>query len=118
MFKIILGTLVIIFGTFDGIKYHWFAKKIKETKTSRSYSRKGLNVAIMNNFIRIVYGIYIIDWFIILSSLFAALTMIYCWYEIYLFYPYRYRGLISFKRPNIMIYLINSIVPNKLRKRL
>lgn len=118
MFKVILGILVIILGTFDGIKYYWFAKKIKETKTSKSYSRKGLNVAILNDLIRIVYGVVIGDLFIIMSSLFAALTMSYCWWQIYLFYPYRYRNLLNFKKPNLIIYTINSLLPNRIRKRL
>jgi len=117
MIKTILGALVVIFGTFDGIKYYWFAKKIKETKTSCSYSRKGLNVAIANDIIRIIYGIYIIDTYIILSSLFAALTMAYCWYQIYRFYPYKMKRYKN-KRPNIMLYLINSILPNRIRKHL
>ena len=118
MFKLILGYLLIILGTLDGIKYYWFGQKIEKTKSSNAYSRKGLNVAIFNDFIRIIYGIVIMDNYIVVSSILASITMIFCWYKIYQYYPYRKRGLINFRRPSIMKYLINSILPNKIRKHL
>lgn len=117
----ILGILVIIFGILDGIKYYWFAKKIQEVKSSRAYSRKGLNVAIFNDVIRILYGLCIHDWFIILSGMFASVTMMYCWWEIYLYYPYRHypkEKTIRLIRPNIFVYIWNSILPNRFRPKL
>jgi len=118
MLKLFFGVSLIILGTLDGIKYYWFGQKIIKANSSKSYSRKGLNFAILNDIIRILYGIYILDWYIILSSLFASVTMIYCWWQIYLYYPYRYRNLLNFKRPGILLYTINSILPNKIRRRL
>jgi hypothetical protein len=45
-------------------------------------------------------------------------TMCYNFYIVYLFYPYKYRNLLNFKKPCIIIYIINALTPNCKRRRL
>lgn len=120
----IVGIYLTISGLFDAYKYHWQANAIKKIKTARGQSRKFINAAIHNDLVKIVYlslSAYIlkrIDWYLLSSSIIALIFMLECWWTIYLYYPYRYRGLSHFKRPNIFIYIINSLLSNKIRKRL
>jgi len=114
----IFGILLVITSIFDALKYSIQAVKIQKAKSARHMSRKFTNFAIMNDIVKLAYGIAIIDLFIITSSILALICMLHLWYETYLWYPYRYRGLYNFKRPNIFVYFINSVLPNKTRKRL
>ena len=116
--KEIFGVLLIVTSIFDAIKYSLQAAKIRHTQTAKSQSRKFINFAILNDIVKLGYGIVIIDWFIIISSILAIGCMLDLWYTTYIFYPYRYRGLLGFKRPNIFLYLFNSCLPNKIRRRL
>jgi len=116
--KDIFGGLLILTSIFDAIKYSLQARKIQKEKTAKSMSRKFINFALMNDFVKLGYGIIIQDLFIIFSSILALVCMIDLWWQIYWWYPYRYRNLLNFKRPNIILYIINSIVPNKIRKHL
>lgn len=118
MHKEILGIILIVTGLFDAWKYAWQGQKIKQTKTAKGQSRKFLNAAIVNDGVRITYAIVISDIYILLSSLLAMSTMLYCYWITYLYYPFKKRGLINFKRPNVFLYIINSILPNSIRKRL
>jgi len=116
--KDFFGGLLIITSIFDAFKYSLQARKIQKEKTARSISRKFINFALINDFIKLGYGIIIHDWFIICSSILALICMIDLWWQIYWWYPYRMRGCSNFKRPNIFLYTINSILPNRIRKRL
>jgi hypothetical protein len=116
--KEFFGGLLIITSIFDAIKYTLQANKIRHTKTAKSQSRKFINFAILNDIVKLIYGAVILDWYIIISSLLAIGCMIDLWYTTYIYYPYRCRGLIGFKKPNIIFYLMNSILPNSIRKRL
>jgi len=116
--KELIGILLIITSIFDAIKYLWNAMAIVKVGTARGHSRKFINAAIFNDIIKLLYGIIILDLFIILSSLLALITMVYLFYTIYKFYPYYKRGLINFHRPNIFVYIWNSIQPNYWRKHL
>jgi len=116
--KEILGYCLIIMSLFDAWKYIWQAQAIKRIKVAKGHSRKFINVAICNDIFKLSYGACIKDNFIVLSSLCALITMAYNFYILYLYYPYRMRGMINFRRPNILMYLTNSILPNRLRKRL
>jgi hypothetical protein len=118
MLKDIIGTILILASLMDAWKYMWQAKSIKKIGTAKGHSRKFINAAIFNDIIKLIYGTVICDLFIILSSILALVTMGYNFYIIYKFYPYRKRGLNNFKRPSIFIYIINSIQPNSLRKKL
>jgi hypothetical protein len=116
--KDLCGILLVITSVFDAIKYSLQASKIRHTKTAKSQSRKFINFAILNDVVKLIYGFVIMDWFIIISSLLAIGCMLDLWYTTYLYYPYKCRGLIGFKRPNLILYFINSILPNSIRKRL
>jgi uncharacterized protein with PQ loop repeat len=116
--KDLFGGLLVITSIFDAFKYSLQARKIQKEKTAKSMSRKFINFALINDFVKLGYGIIIGDLFIISSSILALICMIDLWCQIYQYYPYRMRGCINFKRPNILLYIINSILPNRLRKRL
>ena len=116
--KDFLGGLLILTSIFDAFKYSLQARKIAKEKTAKSMSRKFINFALTNDFVKLGYGIVIGDLFIISSSILALICMIDLWWQIYWYYPYRMRGCYNFKRPNILLYIVNSILPNKLRKKL
>ena len=112
------GVLLICTGVLDAAKYALQGHKIQVAKSAKNFSRQFMNFALGNDIIKLAYGLIIWDFYIILTSILALVTMIYMWYEIFLFYPYKRRGLLNFKRPNIFIYIINSLLPNTLRKKL
>ena len=116
--KEIFGTLLIITSLFDAWKYCWQAQAVKKIGTAKGHSRKFLNAAIFNDFVKLTYGLIILDIFIILSSILALITMGYNYFIVYTYYPYKYRGLSNFKKPGLLVYIINSILPNKIRRRL
>lgn len=116
--KQITGWLLIITGIFDAWKYTWEARKIRFVGTAKGHSRKFINTAIANDLVRITYSVLILDFYLIFINAVALICMINLWYTIYLFYPFRNRNLKGFKRPNIIVYFINSILPNSIRKRL
>jgi len=116
--KDIIGGILIVTSLFDAWKYIWQAQGIKKVGTARGHSRKFLNAAIFNDIIKLSYAIIIFDIFIMLSSILALGTMSYNYYIVYKFYPYRMRGCSHFSRPNFLIYLINSWLPNSIRRRL
>jgi len=116
--KEIFGGLLVITSIFDAVKYSIQARKIQREQTAKSMSRKFINFALLNDFVKLGYGIVIKDLFIVTSSILALICMLDLWWQIYWFYPYRMRGCFNFKRPNILLYIINSILPNSIRKRL
>jgi hypothetical protein len=116
--KDVLGGLLILTSIFDAFKYSLQARKIQKEKTARSMSRKFINFALTNDFVKLSYGITIGDLFIMCSSVLALICMLDLWWQIYLFYPYRMRGCSNFRRPNLLLYTVNSILPNSIRRRL
>jgi len=114
----ILGFALIISGLINGIRYRWSALKIQEAKIARGHSRKSMNTGIIDDIIKLLYGIVKMDLYLVGSAIACLTFMIYKWFIIYLYYPYRKRGLLNFKRPSIIKYTINSLIPNKYRKRL
>jgi len=116
--KELFGGLLVVTSIFDAIKYSLQARKIQKEQSAKSMSRKFINFALINDFVKLTYGIIIHDWFIILSSILALICMIDLWYQIYWWYPYKKRGLLNFKRPNIFLYTINSLLSNSIRKHL
>jgi hypothetical protein len=109
---------MVMGGFINGIRYFWSAQKIREVKTAKSHSRKSMNVGIGDDLIKFLYGLVRLDLYIISSTITSLIFMIYKWFTIYRYYPYRKRGLINFKRPSLLKYFINSLIPNKKRKRL
>jgi hypothetical protein len=59
-----------------------------------------------------------LDPYIFLSSILALGCMLHLWYVVYLFYPYKQRGLCHFKKPSLLKFTINAMVPNHMRERL
>jgi uncharacterized protein with PQ loop repeat len=116
--KQIIGALLVFTSIFDALKYAVQANKIRKQKSAKGMSRRFTNWAISNDVVKLIYGIILIDVYIIVSSIMALGCMIYLWVETYFWYPYIHRGLSNFKRPNVILYLINSLIPNSLRKRL
>lgn len=114
----ITGILLTITGIWDGYKYHWAAQAIRKTQTAKGQSRKFINAAIVNDLVRIIHCLLIFDWWLVASSLFAIIFMLEHWWCVYKFYPYKFRNLLNWKRPPLWIYIINSLIPNKYRKRL
>jgi hypothetical protein len=117
----ITGILLTITGIFDAVKYHWSATAIRKTKTARGQSRKFINAALFNDLVRLVHCTLLPDWYLVLSSALALIFMCEHWYIVYLYYPYKYyprERKIELKRPNILRYLWNSFLPNRIRKHL
>lgn len=118
MIREILGCTLIITGILDAIKYSIQGFKIRDTKTAKAVSRKFGLIALLNGIVRLAYSIAIMDWYILISSLLAVVCQLHLWYMIYLYYPYRGRKLRNFRRPDMVTFIINAIIPNKFRKRL
>jgi len=113
-----LGIVLIFTGILDGWKYIWQAQGVIKARTAKGHSRKFLNAAIGNDLIKMLYAVCIKDVFIFSTSVLALISMCYNYFIVYKYYPYRMRGCSNFKRPNIILFLINSALPNKIRKRL
>jgi len=118
MIKILFGTLLIFWGILDGLKYYIQGQKIRSHKSAKGQSRKFINIAVGSDMSRLIYGIFIGDIFIISTSIVALVCMLFMWEQIRRWYPYKMRGCANFKRPNIFLYTINSILPNRIRRRL
>jgi len=114
----IVGVLVFITGILDAVKYYIQGNKIKKVKSSRGTSRRFINFAISSDITKIIYSIIILDIYIFAISLLASFCMFYMFWQMYVYYPYRKRMKPGFKRPNIFVYVINSILPNSIRKKL
>jgi predicted tellurium resistance membrane protein TerC len=118
MLKDIFGVLLIITGCFDAFKYSLQAVKIQKAQTAKAQSRKFVLMAIGNDLVKTVYSILILDIYIFLSSILALICMIHLWIVVYKYYPYRQRGLYNFKRPSLLDFTINAMIPNRIRRRL
>jgi len=113
-----LGCLFLVTSLFDAWKYRWNAAKIRSVRTAKGHSRQFINVALLNDAVRLFYGISVVDWYLVVSSILALVCMAELFWTIYIFYPYKYRNLSHFKRPNLFVYFINSILPNSISKKL
>ena len=116
--KEVFGILLIFTGVFDAGKYSLQAFKIQKVQSARAQSRKFVLMAIGNDLIKTVYSVLILDPYIFLSSILALFCMLHLWYVVYLFYPYKHRGLHHFKRPSLWKFTINAMIPNRMREKL
>jgi hypothetical protein len=116
--KNIVGLALILAGLLDAWKYIWHIQAIHRVNTSKGHSRKFANAAITQDLVKLMYGIVIYDLYIILSTILALITMSMYFYTLYKFYPYRNRNKFNFKPPNILTYTVNSLLPNRIRRRL
>ena len=118
LLKEIFGILLIITGIFDAGKYSIQAWKIQKVGSARAQSRKFVLMAIGNDLIKTIYSVLILDPYIFLSSIAAMVCMLHLWYVVYKYYPYKYRGLHNFKKPNFIKFTVNAMVPNNIREKL
>ncbi len=122
MIKDIAGVILIIFGYLDAIKYHFQSQKIKQAKTAIGNSRKFINLAIINDFYRFFYFIFIDNnYYVLITAILALIFMLELYWNIYIFYPYKQypkSKTTVLKRPNIILYIYNSLLPNKIRRHL
>jgi len=116
--KEFFGIALIFTGLFDAGKYSLQAWKIQKVKSAKAQSRKFVLMAIGNDVIKTIYSIFILDIYIFLSSVIALFCMLHLWYVVYLYYPYKHRGLQYFKRPSLLKFTINAMVPNNIREHL
>jgi uncharacterized protein with PQ loop repeat len=113
-----IGVLLVLTGILDAYKYCLQGRKIQKKKSAKNISRMFMNYAISQDITKLVYAVIIQDVYIFIISVLALGCMLYMWEMIRRYYPYRMRGCANFKRPNIITYFINSLLPNHLRKRL
>lgn len=116
--KNVVGILLVITGILDAYKYLLQGRKIQLRKSSKGMSRMFMNYALSQDIVKLIYAIIIQDLYIFTISVLALGCMLYMWEMVRQFYPYKMRGCYNFKRPNIFVYLINSLLPNKTRKKL
>lgn len=116
--KEIFGIALMVTSVFDAVKYSIQALKVQKLQNASAMSRKFINFALFNDIVKLGYGFVIWDFYIIASSILSLVCMLHLWWMIYWWYPYRMRGCNNFKRPNLMLYIMNSLLPNKIRKRL
>ncbi len=115
----ILRWLVFLTSILDCWKYKIISNKISRLKSSREHSRTFLNISIIYRFFLFLYAIFVLkDWVIYWSCIFALYTLGEAFYMVYTHYPYKTRGFKNFKKPSLWKYTINSLLPNKIRKRL
>jgi len=115
---ITLSILLVVIGIFDSYKYKLQTRKIRQYRTARSQSRMFVNISLANSIIRTVFCIYVAQYLLAVVSLIGAFFIAELFFTIYIFYPYRKRSQFGFKKPNIIIYMINSFLPNSARRRL
>jgi len=114
-----LKWLVLITGIADAFKYKLLAQKVGRLKSSREISRNFINISLLKNFVLFLWAYFFIkDWAITWSCIISFWTGIEAFFVVYTHYPYRMRGMKNFKRPGILEYTLNSIIPNSKRKRL
>jgi len=119
MFNTIAGYVFIAWGIIDAIKYHLQAARIRKVKSGKEHSRMFLNMAIGNDLYRLLYFWFVNkDFYVLATALLAIVFMLEYWWELYLYYPYRNRTKCNFKRPDIFTYIVNSLLPNHLRRHL
>ena len=117
--RTLAGILLVIWGYGDAVKYHFQCQAIRQVHLAKGHSRKFINLAIGNDKYRLFYFFFIDrNFYLLLATLTALFFMLELWFTQYKYYPYRMRGCPNFKRPNIFVYLINSMLPNKIRRRL
>ena len=122
MIKEVSGLIFVIWGILDAYKYELQALKIRKVKSAKEHSRMFLNMAIGNDIYRFVYFWFINrDLYVLATAILAMVFMLHYWWEIYKFYPYKKypkEVIKTMQRPNMLLYIVNSLLPNKIRKHL
>lgn len=116
--KTTFGVLLLLTSLLDAAKYSLQAWRIERAKSAKIQSRKFVLMAIGNDLVKTTYSILIMDIYIFLSSILALICMFHLWYICWVWYPYKYRGLTYFKRPSMLKFTINAMIPNHIREKL
>jgi hypothetical protein len=116
----IAGIVLTLLGFLDGYKYRLESLKIRECRTSEGHSRKFINIALSNDLFKLFYFVFIDqNIYVLVSTIFALICMVDMFWAIYLYYSYcTYPKRVTIKRPNLYIYIINSLIFNKYRTKL
>ena len=106
-------------GIWDAYKYKIMSNKIAKLKSSREHSRTFLNGSIIYRILLWLYAWVVLeDWVITWTCVIALFTLLEAFVIMYNHYPYKGRGLKNWKKPSLLKYTINSLLPNHIRKRL
>lgn len=118
----ILGTLTIIFRVIDGIKYHVQANKIRRLGSAKGQSRVFIILAALSDCILILWIVFRVkDSILFITSVLALVFVLELFWVTYLYYDYRRYPkelTVVIKRPNMLLYLWNTLLPNSKRKHL
>lgn len=115
----IFSWMVLVASIFDSYKYKFLSYKISKLKSSGEISRKFINISILYRILLLIYSYFILhDWVITWSCIIALYTLFETFYFVYTYYPYRQRGLKNFRKPSLLKYIWNSILPNSIRQKL
>jgi hypothetical protein len=114
----IAGIILLFLGFADGYKYIIQAKKIRDAKIAKGQSRMFINIAWIVDLGKIICGIIVMEKWLVLTNIIGFICVMYLFFITYKYYPYKNRGLCHFKKPSILLYTLNSWLPNRLRKRL
>ena len=117
-FFVTFWILLIILGIIDGYKYVVQAQKIRRLKSAKGQSRFFINLAWIVDVGKIICGIIVLEKWLVITTLIGFFCVMYLFFVTYVFYPFRMRGCPNFHRPNIVLYTINSWLPNRIRRRL
>jgi formate-dependent nitrite reductase membrane component NrfD len=119
LYTTILGLLLLFFGVMDGVKYHIVANKVRENKSAKSHSRQFTNYTLGKDIVVTLYLLTVKpDHYLLIMTLIGFVFALEYFWQIYIFYPYKGRGLHNFRRPNLWKYFVNSLQRNSKRKRL
>lgn len=116
--KEIISIVFILTGILDSYKYRISAKKIRKIKSANGRSRMFINIALLHSIIRLLFALVWVNNYLLCVGLLSLLCVIDNLWAIYIYYPYRKRNLNNFKKPNFILYFINSWLPNRIRRRL
>ena len=115
----ILRYSLFAMGIWDAYKYKIMSNKMARLKSSKEHSRTFLNGSIIYRILLWLYAWLVLDdWVITWTCVIALFTLIEAFITMYNYYPYKRRGLNNFKKPSLLTYTINSLIPNIWRKRL
>lgn len=118
MLQTLAGIILLILGVVDGAKYIVQANKVIQNRTSKGISRFFIDLAWLVDLGKIICGIVVMEKWLVITNVIGFICVGYLFLAVYNFYPYKRRGLNGFKKPNIILYTINSLLPNSIRKRL
>ena len=117
-FKDILKVVIVYLGIVDGWKYLRQKQKIVRMKSSKDISRLFSLSAFICDIGFVTYTILIKEPVLIFVRVFALYTTLDLYYHCYVYYPYKDRFKRNFKRPSLVKFVVNTLMPNNSRSHL